>query len=231
MIEDPPAVRPVQRPDDDSSGDVAVEKAMIAKALGGWRGVFDSGIPSLTFVIAYLATGQNLKPSLGAAIAAGIVIVIVRLVQRQGVQQVISGFLGLAFSAWLASRSGRAEDFFLPGLLLNGVYAAVFLISILIRRPLMAYAIGAISGDVSGWLTNPRKRRAATAATSVWVVLFFGKLVIQVPLYWAGAVAALGVARVLLGYPLLALGAYLNFRLIQPVMHADPEVVGASESG
>lgn len=230
MTEEPAASQPLQGPSDDTSGDVVVEKAMIAQALGGWRGVFDSGVPSLIFVIAYLATGQNLTASLWAAIAAGVVVVIVRLVLRQSVQQVVSGFFGLAFSAWLASRSGRAEDFFLPGLLLNGVYAAAFLISILIRRPLMAYAIGGISGDVRGWLTDPPKRRAATAATWVWVVLFFGKLVIQVPLYLAGAVAALGITRVILGYPLLALGAYVNFRLIRPVMHAVPAVEDTPDS-
>jgi len=230
MSEEFSAAQPARASEPDDLEDIVVEKAMIAQALGGWRGVFDSGIPSLVFVIVYLATGQSLTPSLWAAVGVGLVVVVVRLARRQSIQQVASGFFGLAFSAWLASRSGKAEDFFLPGLLINGVYAVVLFISILIRRPLMAYAMGAITGDVRGWMTNPQRRRAATAATWVWVVLFAGKLAVQIPLYLAGAVAALGITRVVLGYPLLALGAYLSFRLIQPAMHVAPAVEGAPDS-
>jgi len=230
MSEEFSAAQPARASEPDDLEDIVVEKAMIAQALGGWRGVFDSGIPSLVFVIVYLATGQSLTPSLWAAVGVGLVVVVVRLARRQSIQQVASGFFGLAFSAWLASRSGKAEDFFLPGLLINGVYAVVLFISILIRRPLMAYAMGAITGDVRGWMTNPQRRRAATAATWVWVVLFAGKLAVQIPLYLAGAVAALGITRVVLGYPLLALGAYLSFRHIQPAQHVSPADEGAPET-
>lgn len=200
--------------------DVTVEKAMLTQALGGWRGLFDSGIPSLTFVIVYLVDGQQLRPAVWSAVGVGAVMALFRLYRKQSVQQVLSGFIGLAFSAWLASRTGQAQDFFLPGILINAAYGAAFLISILIRRPLVAYAVGAISGDVRSWISDRERRRAATAATWVWVVIFFGKVAIQLPLYWAGAVAALGITRVVLGYPLLALGGYLNFRLIRTASHS-----------
>ena len=200
--------------------DVTVEKAMLTQALGGWRGLFDSGIPSLTFVIVYLVDGQQLRPAVWSAVGVGALMALFRLYRKQSVQQVLSGFIGLAFSAWLASRTGQAQDFFLPGILINAAYGAAFLISILIRRPLVAYAVGAISGDVRSWISDRERRRAATAATWVWVVIFFGKVAIQLPLYWAGAVAALGITRVVLGYPLLALGGYLNFRLIRTASHS-----------
>ncbi len=200
--------------------DVSVERAMLAQALGGWRGLFDSGIPSLTFVIVYLVDGQQLRPAVWSAVGVGAVMAVFRLYRKQSVQQVLSGFIGLAFSAWLASRTGQAQDFFLPGILINAAYGAAFLISILIRRPLVAYAVGAISGDVRTWISDRGRRRAATAATWVWVVIFFGKVAIQLPLYWAGAVAPLGITRVVLGYPLLALGGYINFRLIRSASHS-----------
>ncbi len=90
--------------------------------MGGWRGLLDSSLPSALFLVVYVVDGQQLAPAIWAAVAAGVVIAILRLVRRQSIQQVASGFIGVAFCAWLASRTGRAEDFYLPGLITNVAY-------------------------------------------------------------------------------------------------------------
>ena len=53
-------------------------------------------------------------------------------------------------------------------------------------------------------------------ASLLWAALFGLRLAVQLPLYLAGAVVALGVARTAMGLPLFALGLWLTYRLVRP---------------
>ena len=112
------------------------------------------------------------------------------------------------------TRTGRAEDFYLPGLITNLAYGLVLAISCVVGHPLLGYAVGAATGDLTGWRSVPEQRRAYALATWFFVGVFTVRLLVQVPLYLAGAVAALGTAKLILGWPLFALAAYLAFRVI-----------------
>ncbi len=193
------------------------EAVLLERAIGGWRGMIDSGLPSVVFVAVYLLNGRVLQPALIAAIATGVVILVWRLFRRQPLTQVLAGFAGVAISAYVSSRTGEARDFFLWGLIVNVVYGSAFLISLALRWPLMGVVVGAITGDPSGWRQDPDLRRVFAAATWVWVFVFGGRILVQVPLYLAGWVGALGVAKVLMGWPLFLFGAYVTYRLLRPV--------------
>jgi hypothetical protein len=195
------------------AGDATTEQLM-ANAIGGWRGLVDGSLPSLVFLIVFLVSGQKLMPAVWGAVVAGALIAILRLVRRQSLQQVLSGFIGVAFCAWFASRTGNAEDFYLPGLLINVAYGTVLAISCLIGHPILGYGVGAATGDVSGWRRVPEQRRAYALATWFFVGVFALRLVVQVPLYLAGAVGALGTMKLFMGWPLFALAAFLSFRVI-----------------
>jgi hypothetical protein len=45
--------------------------------------------------------------------------------------------------------------------------------------------------------------------------LFLVRLAVQLPLYLAGAVVALGIARTAMGLPLFGLGLWLTWRLVR----------------
>ncbi len=214
-----------------TAGDATTEQLM-ANAIGGWRGLIDGSLPSLVFLIVFLVTGQQLMPAVWGAVIAGALIAVLRLVRRQSLQQVLSGFIGVAFCAWFASRTGNAEDFYLPGLLVNVAYGTVLAISCLVGHPLLGYGVGAATGDVTGWRRVPEQRRAYALATWFFVAVFALRLLVQVPLYLAGAVGALGTAKLFMGWPLFALAAYLAFRVITrarreapvpPLEDAEPE--------
>lgn len=195
-------------------GDATAEELM-AQAIGGWRGLVDSSVPSTVFLVVYLVNGHVLTSAVWAAVAAGAVIAVWRLVRRQSLQQVVSGFVGVAFCAWLASRTGNAADFYLPGVLLNVAYAIGLSVSCLVGHPLLGYAVGAATGDVTGWRDVPEQRRAYTLATWMFTAMFALRVVVQVPLYLAHAVGALGVAKLALGWPAFALAAWFSYRLIR----------------
>jgi len=194
-------------------GDATAEQLM-ASAIGGWRGLVDSSLPGAVFLIVYVVNGNKLSQAVWAAVAAGGVIAVLRLVRRQSLQQVLSGFVGIAFCAWLASRTGRAEDFYLPGILINIAYAVGLSVSCVVGHPLLGYGVGAATGDVTGWRRVPEQRRAYSLATWFFAAVFATRVVVQVPLYLAGWVGPLGVAKLALGWPLFALAAYLSYRVI-----------------
>lgn len=203
---------------DDASLTKQAMTQAFTDGIGGSRGILDSSLPTAVFVIAYLVTGSQLAPSLWAALAAGAVVAVVRVVRREPLQQVVAGLLGVGIAALLAARTGRAEDYFVPGLLINLGYGAAFLISIFVKRPIVGYAAGAIAGDLTAWLRDPRARAAATLATWLWVGVYGARLLVQVPLYFAGDVAALGIVKILMSWPLFGLAAYLSYRIMAPVL-------------
>ena len=63
----------------------------------------------------------------------------------------VAGFFGVAISAFVATRTGRAENYFLPGFLQNLGYGLAFLISILVRWPLLGVAMGYLTGEGTSW--------------------------------------------------------------------------------
>ena len=137
-----------------------------------------------------------------------------RLVRRESPRNVVSSVAGVALAAFIATKSGRAEDFFLPGLLANAAYASAFLISIVAGWPLVGVIVGALDGEGNAWRGDPVRTRLFVMATWVWVALFSLRLVVQLPLYLAGDVVALGVARTAMGLPLFALGLWITWRLV-----------------
>jgi hypothetical protein len=182
--------------------------------------LIDSTVPTAAFLIGYLATGSQLRPALIAAVAAGVLVAVLRIVRRESPRHILTGFLGVAIAAFVASRSGRAQDFFLPGLLLNLGYAAAFGISALIRRPLVGIGVQTMTGDGGSWREFPPLRRAVYRATWCWTALFGLRLAVQLPLYFVGAVGVLGTAKLLLGFPLFLLGAFLTYRMLSPALAA-----------
>lgn len=187
----------------------------IHDALGGPLGIAESAAPAVVFVIAYSVAGQ--EPTTSAIIAAvvGGLFALARIARKETVQFALAGMAGLAISAFVVSRTGNAEDFFLPGLLLNGVYAIGYLVSILVRWPLIGLILETAMQKGTDWRQDPAKMKLYSRVSWIWVVMFSLRLVVQVPLYFADAVAALGVARVAMGVPLFALAIYLSWLLIR----------------
>ena len=191
------------------------EPPTIAESIGGPLGMAETALPAVAYVTAYTASGSDTRTAAIVAVGLALVLTVARLIRRESPRHAISGLIGVAFAAFIATRSGRAEDFFLPGLFANAAYAAAFVISIVIGRPLIGYIAGALSGDATSWRDEPDRVRVYTKATWLWAGLFSLRLAVQLPLWAAGAVVALGVARTAMGIPLFALGVWLTWRLVR----------------
>lgn len=186
----------------------------IQEAVGGPLGMAETALPAVAFVVAYSASGSNTNLAAGVAVGLALVLSVIRLVKRETPRHALSGLIGVAFAAFIAARSGEAKNFFLPGLLANLAYASAFFISILVRWPLVGVIVGQLDGEGTGWRADKRRVRAFTRASWLWVGLFSLRLVVQLPLYLADAVVALGVARTAMGLPLFALGLWLTYLMV-----------------
>jgi hypothetical protein len=184
----------------------------LLEAIGGPLGMAETSLPAVAYAAVYGFTDTNTAAIVAVAIA--VIFAAARIVRRQTPRHALSGVIGVGFAAFVAARSGKAENFFLPGLLANAAYAAAFFGSAAARRPLVGYIVGQLDGEGTAWRDDPIRLRAFTRASLVWSGLFGLRLAVQLPLYLAGAVVALGVARTAMGIPLFALGLWLSYRLI-----------------
>ena len=190
------------------------DKAKIVNALGGTKGLIDSGLPALVFLVSFNFT-KDVTQSSYYALALSLVLTLLRLVKRETIQHAISGVIGVAICAWLANRSGKAEDFYLPGLWTNAIYGAAYLISIIVRWPVIGLVIGPLLEENLRWRKDPARTRVYIKATWLWVAMFAIRLIVQYPLYLSGNVNALGTARLIMGYPLFIATAWLTWIVIK----------------
>jgi hypothetical protein len=191
-------------------GEEPPARSALMDAVGGRRGVLDSGLPVVVFLTANALFG--LETAVWVAVGCGVAICLLRLVRRETLQQAIGGFLALALAAFIARRTGTAEGFFYTSVAKNVAWLAGLLISIAVRRPLIGIIVAAVEGGGSAWRNDPVLRRAYTIATWGWAGVFALRASVQGFLLTLEGDQgnALGVANLVLGYPLFFLAVGLT---------------------
>jgi hypothetical protein len=176
----------------------------LADLLGGRRAAIDATVPAVGFVAGWLIGGQSLYAGAGAAVGAAMAVSVWRLRRGDRPRAVLVGLLGVCVAVLIALRTGRAEDFFLLQLLSNAASALAWMVSIVIRWPLLGVVVGVALGQKTRWRRDPDLLRAYSRGSWVWVGQYVVRLAVFLPLYAAGQVVALGAARVALTWPLVA---------------------------
>lgn len=197
----------------------------VMHAIGGWRGLSEALLPGALF-LAVLIIGGQLAPALLSALSVAVAFTVIRLVQRQSLVQAVSGLVGVGVCALFANTTGDARDYYTPGFLINAVYGVALLISILVRWPILGVVFGYIRGEGLSWRADPLRMKSYRLATLFVVLMFVARLAVQLPLYYAENIAALGIARLVMGVPLYAMVLWLAWMVSRPAA-----VVEAPEPG
>lgn len=182
----------------------AVAGESLADLLGGRRGAVDASLPPVAFVVAWLASGHSVWVGSAAALVVAGVLAVVRLRAGDRPRAVVVSLLVVAVCALVALRTGRAQDFFLLQIATNVASALAWAVSIVVRWPLLGVVVGLVLGQRSRWRRDPALLRAYSRASWVWVLQYVVRVAVFLPLWAAGQVVALGVARVVLTWPLVA---------------------------
>jgi hypothetical protein len=195
----------------------SVVRLQLAKALGGKRGMLEAAVPTIAFTITYLST-KDLRTALTVSVSAALLLLVVRLVQRSTPQFVINSLIGIGIGALFAYRSaqggGDASDnalaYFLPGLIYNAGYAVVMTFTIVIGWPVVGFMVGSVAGDPTAWHRDEQVVRLCRNLTWMLVAPCVIRVAVQLPIYLGGRsaddagayIAALGVSKILMGWPL-----------------------------
>lgn len=199
-------------------------------AMGGVRGILESVLPSLAFVVLFTISYDaetrqgNLWLSLGVSVGIAVVFTVIRLVTRTPASAALGGLVATAAAAALSLWTGRGQDNFVFGFFTNGAYGTAFLVSALVGWPLIGLAAGFLMNEGTRWRRNKRKRRVYFWLSIAWAALFAARLIVQLPFYFAGDVTALGTLKIIMGLPLFAplvAVTWLAVRALYPARRAE----------
>ena len=185
----------------------------VLTALGGVRGMIESVLPGLLFLV-WFAFTQNAPQSLIAPVAVAAVLLIIRLFRREKLMPAVTGILAVAVCAAATLITGNGRDYYAPGLFINAGWILGLVVSLVVRWPLIGLIGGALLGKLVEWRAWPGFRRASFWLTIMWLGLFVARLAVQLPLYLVGNVEALGVARLAMGIPPYALLIIITWRVL-----------------
>lgn len=192
------------------------DRDKVLAAFGGKKGLIDSGVPSIVFLIVFNVSDE-LRTALLASLIVSATLTIIRLARRDTLQHAISGFIGSLICAWFANRTGNASDLYIPKLLTNLAYGSAYLIANLAGWPLLGLLLGPILGENLLWRHNPERKKAYIRASWLWVGLFFTRIAVQYPIYRSGNVNLLGTVNLAMGYPLFIATAYGSWMILKSV--------------
>jgi len=176
----------------------------LSSALGGARGSLETALPTVAFVVGW-TWKQDVKIAVIASAVIVLILLVIRLAARQTPRYVLSAVLATGVAAFFALRSGRAEDAFLPGILTSAAWGVGALVSVVVRWPIVGFIVAAgdprMAEDPTAWRRDRGLVSVCQRLTLVLVVLYAIRVVVMLPLYLAGQVTLLGVAKIGLGWP------------------------------
>ena len=210
--------------------DSSTTHKVVWSAMGGWRGILESVLPSLAFVILFTLKPEPLILALGVSVGLAAVFTIIRLLQKSPPAAALGGLVAAGAAAALALWTGRGEDNFVPGFLTNSLYGSALLISALLGWSLIGLAVGFLMGEGTSWRADRRKRRAFFWLGIAWATLFFLRLAVQLPLYFAGDVTALGTFKLIMGLPLFAPMIAVTWLVVRALYPRVPEAETSAEA-
>jgi hypothetical protein len=173
----------------------------------GRSNITDSIVPPLVFVVINALSG--LQYAIAGSLAFALLIALIRLSRHQPVRYALGGVgavaLGgvgaVALAAVVAQLLGRAEGYFLPAIVAGGGTLVVCLLSVLVRRPLVAWTSHLARGWPLAWYWHPRVRPAYSEVTWLWALFFAIRLLFQLALFQGAVSELLAVVNVALGWP------------------------------
>nr|WP_317496179.1 DUF3159 domain-containing protein [Haloechinothrix sp. LS1_15] len=175
----------------------------LLEQIGGVYGMLASAVPIVVFVM--VNSVFELVPAIWSALASAAVIAVVRAVRKESLQPAVAGLFGTAIAAFIAYRTGEARGFFLYGIWMSLLYCGIFVISVIVRWPLVGVIWNFLNGSGMGWRKDKPSLHAYDIATLAFAAVFAARFVVQNWLYLENETGMLAVARISMGAPLFGL--------------------------
>lgn len=178
--------------------------------VAGRQKILDSILPPLTFVIVNELAGVDY--ALWSSLAMALAFTMFRLFKGQTIGYAVGGLGGVLAAIVIVKLLGRTEGFFIPALVSGTLTFILCLISIIIKRPLVAFTSHLTRGWPLGWYWHPKVIAAYQEVTLIWSIFFALRVVVQIILLQDSTSSFFAIVNIILGWPALIVllaGSYL----------------------
>jgi hypothetical protein len=172
--------------------------------------LLDSFLPPLVFLIANSLVGLNV--ALWASLVIAGLFAVYRLIRRESLVYSLGGLGGVLLATVFVNLSGSESGFFLPGLISGAITVVLCVVTVAVNHPMVAWTSHIARRWPLGWYWHPMVLPAYNEVTISWAVAFSVRLALEYCLFQQDAFNALGVTRVILGWPytvILLIASYL----------------------
>lgn len=201
----------------NAEGEFVLTVKSLISSIGGKWGLVESAIPPMSFSISF---GAFKSVYLSASIAIGLTVLVIigQVMRKRPIMNAIASLLGIGLAAYLALSGGQsgstARDFFVKDFAVNGIWVSGLILSILVGRPGFGYLSHALGDLPDDWRLHKKVRFRMSLMTLFWAALFATRLLVELPLYLANNVVALGFVKTAFGLPFFALWILLSWLLL-----------------
>jgi hypothetical protein len=186
--------------------EIAEELRTVVLGRGRWA---DTLLPPLVFLILNALLGFN--AALGGSLAVALLIGVYRLINRQPLGYALGGVGGVIIAGLIAWGIGGAEGYFLPGIFTGAATFILCLVSVIIKRPLVAWTSYLTRRWPLEWYWHPRVRPAYSEVTIAWAIFFALRALLQFELFQRQAAGMLGLVQLITGWPALLILLVLSY--------------------
>jgi len=134
-----------------------------------------------------------------------------RLTQKQNWFYALVGFIGVLTAGSLALIANNATNYFLPGIINNALILGLAIVSLVMDRPMAAYASHLTRGWSLSWFWLGSIKPAYREVTWIWTLFFLMRTGLQVFLFTQNDLTSLVWANTLLGLPITILILVLSY--------------------
>jgi hypothetical protein len=184
----------------------------------GRNSFLDAVLPPILFLLVNGLGG--FQAAMWSAFACAVVIATFRVIRKQSLLYALAGVGSVVVAIGIAWFLGKSEGFFLPGLISGSMTLLLTIVSLVIRRPMVAWTSYIARRWPLDWYWHPLVRPAYSEVTFAWTIFFAGRLLFQFSLFEKQNVNLLAVTNFVTGWPatiLLLVASYLygTWRLAQ----------------
>jgi len=175
----------------------------------GRNSFLDAILPPILFLLVNGLAG--FQAAMWSALALSVVIAAVRIFRKQPLTYALAGVGSVAVAIGIVWFLGKSEGFFLPGLVSGSMTLLLTIVSLVIRRPMVAWTSFIARRWPWDWYWHPQVRPAYSETTFAWAVFFAARLFLQYSVFQSQDVTLLTVTNFLTGWPFTILLLVLTY--------------------
>jgi hypothetical protein len=170
---------------------------------------FDTLLPPIVFAIVNGIFG--LETAVVVALGLAVLLGLLRVLRKQKWHYALGGLLAVSLAAGLALLTQNAASYFIPGMISSGLLVLGAVLSVVIGKPLAAWASHLTRGWPLDWFWRKDVKPAYIEVTWMWAVFFSVRLSLQIILFQQGDASQLAWANTLLGWPVTIFVLVLSY--------------------